>query len=133
MADDFTTTITTETFTFELDDAALAAPVADAIAADVAAGIAAITERSRDGKHRLFNRTGALVAGIRAVQSGPAEYSIVPPADHFQGSNADELLEKLVSLVPALQDPLSGPRAQAAIAKSLDDAMKPGPTTVERF
>jgi hypothetical protein len=128
----YTTTVRTETLTYELDEAKLAAPVAAAIRDAVADGIRGITEMSHDGKHRLFNRTGALVAGLTVVQSGGA-FCIVPPSDHFQEPTGPALLERLVELVPVIQDPTKAAGVVAAIEKSAGVLVKAGPVKVETY
>lgn len=127
----YETTVITETVDYELDAAKLTEPVAAAIRDAIAEGIRGITETGRDG-HRLFNRTGALVTGLHVERDGDA-FAVVPPADHFQGANADVMLARLVDLVPVIADPSSAPRVATALEKSAGDMAKPGPTTRETF
>jgi hypothetical protein len=128
----YTTEVVTETLSYELDEAKLAAPVAVAIRDAVADGIGAINEMAANGKHRLFNNTGALRQGLLVERQGGA-FAIVPPSDHFQGDRGPALLERLVGLVPAIQDPTSAPKVQAAIEKSAAVLIKAGPTKRETY
>ena len=129
----FQTTITTETLDHDgLDNVKLAAPVANAIRDAIAAGIQGITAMARDGKHRQFNRTGALVAGLHVEQDGDA-FAVLPPDDHFQGPTADVLLARLVELVPVIADPTTSPRVQKALEVSSAQVVKVGRTVTEKF
>ena len=122
--------VESDTVDFELDSVKLAQPIADAMRDAIADGIRAITETSRDGKHKLFNRTGALVEGLRVERDGDA-FVILPPSDHFTGPNAAALLTKLVDLVPAIADPLSSQRVKDELAKV--ETAKVGACVTERI
>jgi hypothetical protein len=130
VSDHYTTTTVTETLVTETDEKKLAAPIAEAIARDVRNGIAAITQLARDGKHRLFNKTGALRDGIRAIVTGDT-FEIVAPPDHFQNDPDGTLQGKLVALVPVLQDPTNGNEYRKALEQSAAAVVKIGPTKTE--
>lgn len=105
------------------DTQALAKEPAQAIAAGVADGIRGITEMSRDRKHRLFNRTGFLADSIEAVADDDGGYSILAPDGYLQD---DELMQRLIDLVPAIEDPTTIDGLQTAVEDSCDILVKGG-------
>ena len=116
-----TVTITEQPLIFTITDNAAATPAA-AIAEGIRNGIKGITEMSRDGKHRAFNRTGTLANGIEAVKNGD-EYAIVAPLGYLED---DALFARLVALVPAIADPTTIPELDAAIERVTSDMVKLG-------
>lgn len=98
----------------DFDPVALGDGPAHAIRDAVADGIRAITEMSKDGKHRLFNRTGHLVDGVEIGVDGDT-YAIVAPEDRLED---DDVMQKLAELVAAITDPLGIPAVAAAIERA---------------
>ena len=98
----------------------LADPVARVIRDEIAAAIQAIPPGPNG--HRPFNATGHLVQGLQVVRTGEGSYAIYAPPDRLE---RPELLERLIELVPLIADPMSSPKVQAAIAKSLETAIRP--------
>ncbi len=112
MSDSYSTSVTIDVTLIPVTDpAAIARPVADVIASECAAGIRAITEMSRDGKHRLFNRTGHLADGLHVEAQGDG-FAILTPADR---ALTDDQMERLAELVPVIADPFTSPKVQAAV------------------
>jgi hypothetical protein len=116
-----TVTIRAEPLTLDIPDDIAAAPAA-AIAQGIANDIRSITQMSRDGKHRMFNRTGKLAAELAAI-AGAGGYDIVAPAGYLQD---DALFEQLVALVPAIRDPTTLAELEAAIEKTMTDMVTVG-------
>jgi hypothetical protein len=108
-----TVSIKAEPLVFETPDN-LGATEAAAIVEGIANGIRAITKMSRDGKHRLFNRTGTLANELAAIL-GANGYDVVAPPGYLQD---DELMQQLIDLVPAIADPTTLRELQAAIEKT---------------
>ncbi len=95
---------------------------ANAIAKGIADAIRGITQTSRDGKHQAFNKTGRLVSEIVAVL-GMNGYDIVAPPGYLQ---SDELLVKLIALVPAISDPTMLDALRTAVEKVASDMLSVG-------
>lgn len=93
--------------------------VAAAIAKAVMIGIKSIGEMSKGNRHQAFNNTGTLANGITVQQVG-SDFEIVPPPGYLQN---DDVMQRLIDLVPAIFDPLSDPTVADAIMKALDDAI----------
>ena len=119
MPDSYSTTTTRTELVTETDPTALARPVADVIRDECAAGIRAITEMAKDGKHRLFNKTGHLSNGLTVeAQGAGGTFAIVAPSDRFDDDKADVQMARLVGLVPVIADPLASERVRTAIEES---------------
>ncbi len=122
MADSFTTTTTRDELVYDLDPVHLGEPVAEVIRAQVQAGIRGITEMSRDGRHRLFNKTGHLADGITVERDGDG-FAISAPSDRLAD---DAVVARLVELVPVIADPTGTAEVQRAIEKTLGVMIRRG-------
>jgi hypothetical protein len=118
---DVTATVSAEPITVDVPDDVAAAPAA-AIAEGIADRIRAISQRSRDGKRQIFNRTGRLVKELAAIAVAGG-YNIVAPAGYLTD---DALLERLIDLVPAIADPTVLTELQAAVEKAAADMVTLG-------
>ena len=115
--------VKSEALTVDLDPAKLAAPVAEAIKEEIAAGIRGISEKGRSGR-RLFNNTGHLASDL-SISSAGAELHIAAPPDRLQAAGV--LFSRLVELVPVLSDPrklISATRVQKAQRQVLEKMHK---------
>lgn len=104
----------TDGLTADLDPVELGEGPAAAIAEAISAGIRGISERARDGRRQLFNRSGKLANGISVVQVG-TEFEIRAPPDRLQDP---ALAERLAELVSAIAAPLSDRGVQQAIDRT---------------
>ena len=115
-----TVTVTAEPLTVLSDPVTAGADVSRAIAAGLGNATRNIQELARGGKHRLFNRTGELAAGIVAVLNANG-YDIVPPDRYLQD---DALFDRLVQLVPAIDDPFVLAGVQTALENTVEDMIR---------
>ena len=114
-------TVKSETVTVDLDPDKLGAPVAEAIALAIQRGIKGIREvasaatlarskRRQSGRQSprktpyKFNDTGRLADDLGLRRDSEGNWSIGAPRDRLVGKTAN-LLERLVELVPVLENP----------------------------
>lgn len=116
-----TITIKAEPLVFDPPDN-LGAVEAAAIASGIADGIRAITQMAKDGKSRLFNRTGKLANELTAIAAAGG-YEIVAPEGYLR---ADSQMQQLIELVPAIADPTTLRELQAAIEKTMTEMVRVG-------
>ena len=114
-----TVTVRADVLVIDLQPARVGTAVSAAIARAVSLGIKSIGEMAKGGRHLAFNNTGTLANGITVEQSG-VDFEIVPPAGYLQ---SDDVMQRLIDLVPEISDPLSDPSVNDAIMKALDDAI----------
>lgn len=119
--DSVSVTITAEPLVFEVPEDVAESP-ARAIALGIAKAIRAIGEMSRDGKHRMFNRTGRLTNELVAIASS-AGYDVVAPLGYLED---DAVLERLIALVPAIADPTILAELQAAVERVATEMVRVG-------
>ena len=92
--------VTAEPLTLDIPADVESAP-ADAIADGIRTAIRSITQLAAGGRHRAFNNTGTLANEITAIL-GASGYDIVAPPGYLQD---DAVLQRLLELVPAIEDP----------------------------
>lgn len=119
---DCTVTCKAEPLDHDFDPKRLTKPVADAIADAIERGIANNSQKTADGKRRLFVRTGRLARSIESVRHGDG-YQVVAPPGYLQD---DALMERLIETVPVLADPFVDRAVESALDKVTDGVFKKG-------
>lgn len=115
-------TVVAEPLTIGWDDNQIGAEPSAAIAKGIADAIRNISQTSRNGKHAAFNNSGRLVRELVAI-AAVGGYDIVAPPGYLQ---SDEVFQKLIDLVPAIQDPTTLIGLAEALERALTAMVKVG-------
>lgn len=109
-----------DTVEHETDPVKLGRPVAEEIAAAIERGIANNPARTRDGKRRLFVRTGNLSRSITIEQRGRG-FEVLAPDGYLQD---DAMIDRLLEVVPVIEDPFLDPQVDKAIEETGQPVVK---------
>lgn len=113
----FTVRSRADVMEYDLDPPAVGKPIADEIVSAIERGIATNPQRTRDGKRRLFVRTGNLARSMEAV-AAKSGFHIVAPPGYLED---DAMMERLAEAVPVIDNPLT----DKAVERAINEAAQP--------